>query len=145
MEMISVVAGICYREGEILLGRRHESEGRFAGYWEFPGGKVEDGESLEQALQREFEEELGCAVSRLQFFEKMNWDYPDRKVQLQFFLVRLDCEDPQLLKLNAHSELAWHSVDVALNLNLLPANFQIVEKIIRDRESVENFSSNQNR
>ncbi len=125
----SVVAGIFRKDGKILMGRRHDREGRFAGFWEFPGGKIEDGESDEVALCREFQEELECNVISSTHFKTVSWEYPDRIIELKFFLVELDHVDVSRTDLSAHSELKWVSVDEALASMVLPANRQIIEAL----------------
>lgn len=112
------------------MGRRHDREGRFAGFWEFPGGKIEVGESDEEALSREFQEELECEVTFREHFKTVSWEYPDRIIDLKFFLVELDQVDVARTDLSAHSELKWVGVEEALALMVLPANRQIIEALI---------------
>ena len=88
MKRIHVVAGIIWNEdgSKVLISLRpdHLHKG---GYWEFPGGKVEQGESLEEALARELYEELRVSFSESSHFKQINFDYPDKKVKLDFFEV----------------------------------------------------------
>jgi len=125
----SVVAGIYKKDGKILMGRRHDREGRFAGFWEFPGGKIEAGESDEQALCREFQEELETEVISSEHFKTVSWEYPDRVIELKFFMVELADVDVSRTDLSAHSELKWVPVEEALSLLVLPANRQIIEAL----------------
>lgn len=127
----SVVAGIFYKEGRVLMGRRHDCEGRFAGYWEFPGGKIEDGESDEEALRREFQEELSCAVHRSEHFQTLEWEYPDRVIELRFYFVDLPDQDWSSTSWPAHSELKWYAVSEAMNECVLPANKKILEDLAK--------------
>jgi 8-oxo-dGTP diphosphatase len=129
MRRYSVAVGISFHSGRVLLGRRIRSESQYAGYWEFPGGKIELGESSVDALKREFREELGTEVLRHQDFVQMDWVYPDRIVDLHFFLVKLSEVKTELLERNAHSEIRWVPLDEALLLNLLPANIEIVQRL----------------
>lgn len=139
MRRYSVAAGISFHEGCILLGRRIRSESQFAGYWEFPGGKIEEGESDVEALRREFMEELGVEVLRHQSFIQLEWAYPDRIVDLNFFLVELSEVQPALLKKNAHSEIEWMSLEKAMNCELLPANVEVFQKIKSQMPIIERF------
>jgi 8-oxo-dGTP diphosphatase len=126
---VKVAVGICQHEGRILLGRRMDGDGFFGGYWEFPGGKVDPGESVEQALVREFSEELGVRVESSQAYRTVVWTYPDRQVDLHFFQVSLAHHDLDLFHRNAHQELGWFSVDEALGLQVLPANVDILKSL----------------
>jgi 8-oxo-dGTP diphosphatase len=83
---ILVAAGILRREGTVLACQRHHSDA-YGGQWEFPGGKVEDGESLEAALRRELEEELGIKAEIGAEVFRQRHRYPDRHVEVVFFGV----------------------------------------------------------
>ncbi len=79
-----VVAALINKEGEILLSSRPEPK-VYAGYWELPGGKVEKGESLAQALSRELEEELGIIPKDFKEVDCEEFSYPHADVRLHFF------------------------------------------------------------
>ena len=84
---INVVAGLIFRDGRLLACQRHEKSG-FPLKWEFPGGKVESGESDADALRRELKEELGISVSAMTFFHEHEHAYPDGPdVLLRFFKI----------------------------------------------------------
>jgi 8-oxo-dGTP diphosphatase len=124
-----VVAGIFYKDGRVLMGKRHDREGRFAGYWEFPGGKIETGESDQEALVREFREELYCAVDRTKHFRTLTWEYPDREIELRFYMVELSELDLTRDDFEAHSEFAWYALPEARAQQVLPANQKILEAL----------------
>src|SRR5262245_10160946 len=84
MQSIRVVAAIISMAGKFLITQRPEN-GQLAGLWEFPGGKVEPEESLEQALVREIEEEIGVVIQVLGEYFQVEHHYPTRSVQLHFF------------------------------------------------------------
>jgi len=126
---MKVAVGICQFDQRLLMGRRFDHDGFYGGYWEFPGGKVDPGESPQDALVREFWEELGVQVKSYAFFRLVEWQYPSRKVELHFFNVQLDQHDLRLFLTNAHQELRWVSVDEALALNVLPANVDILKSL----------------
>lgn len=82
---IDVVAGILHQEGRILIARRSCEEHR--GEWEFPGGKIEPGESPVEALQRELDEELGIFVHQPSVLGAVLHNYPAKQVHIMFFAV----------------------------------------------------------
>ena len=84
---INVVAGLIFRDGRLLACQRHEKSA-FPLKWEFPGGKVESGESDADALRRELKEELGISVNAMTFFHEHEHAYPDGPdVLLRFFKI----------------------------------------------------------
>ena len=84
---INVVAGLIFRDGRLLACQRHEKSA-FPLKWEFPGGKVESGETDAGALRRELKEELGISVSAMTFFHEHEHAYPDGPdVSLRFFKI----------------------------------------------------------
>ena len=103
-ERIEVVGAVVERAGRILITRRREGT-HLAGLWEFPGGKCEPGESLEEALRRELREELGVSVEVGDAVETIDWDYPEKRVRLAFFRCALQGE-PRPLE---GQEMAWVS------------------------------------
>ena len=91
---VEVAAGLIFREGKLLIAQRH-AEAHLGGLWEFPGGKREAGESYEQCLQRELQEELGVTVVVGELFETVDHAYPEKAVHLRFFLCQLAAGEPQ--------------------------------------------------
>src|SRR5204863_205098 len=101
---IDVAVGILMKpNGDVLLGRRPEGK-PYAGYWEFPGGKVETGESILDALKREFVEELGMQVMSAEPWCGVEHVYPHAHVRLHFYISRDWQGEPQSLEGQA---LAW--------------------------------------
>ena len=91
---LEVVAGILLRpDGQVFLASRPEGRA-YAGYWEFPGGKVEPGETLQAALARELLEELGIVVSEMQRWITRVFVYPHATVRLNFFRIATWQGDP---------------------------------------------------
>ena len=103
LPIVPVAAGLIFRDGLLLLARRPEGT-HLAGLWEFPGGKLEPGESFEQALHRELMEELGVSVKVGQCLFEITHEYPARKFHLRFFQCSLEYGNPQPL---GCAELAW--------------------------------------
>lgn len=86
-KITDVAVGVLVRDdGSYLLGSRPEGK-PYAGYWEFPGGKLEENESVEQALYRELNEELGIQISGSQPWEVIEYDYPHAYVRLHIHRV----------------------------------------------------------
>jgi len=124
-----VVAGICIQNEKVLLGRRRKDDGVFGGYWEFPGGKVEAGESDEVALKREFFEELNVELGEAKYFKTLHWNYPDKTLELRFYLVAIPAAQLSKIKLNVHDELEWVQIENVDRQSLMPANLEILENI----------------
>lgn len=103
---ITVCAAIIQRNGLVLIARR-PSKGLLGGLWEFPGGKVEQGESLQEALTREIREELGAEISVEQNFGEYHHAYTHFKVTLHAWLSILTGDDPTALEA---SEIRWVEV-----------------------------------
>lgn len=101
---IDVVAAVIEAEGRFLLAQRPVGK-VYAGYWEFPGGKVEAGESDAQALSRELNEELGIHVRSATPWLVRRFVYPHAHVRLRFFRVTAWDGEPQALE---HQAIAWH-------------------------------------
>lgn len=119
---VDVAVGILIREnGDVLLAQRPVGK-PYAGYWEFPGGKVEHDEPIADALRREFEEELGIKVLLSEPWCGVEYVYPHAHVRLHFFLIRHWHGEPQSLEGQA---LAWQgSIGVA---PLLPATIPLIQ------------------
>lgn len=128
MRPIDVAVGILMQpDGNVLLAQRPDGK-PYAGYWEFPGGKVEPGESILAALKREFQEELGIAVQSAEPWCGVEHIYPHAHVRLHFYIVRHWLGAPQGLEGQA---FAWQGV-VAL-APLLPATVPLIEWLDRLR------------
>jgi 8-oxo-dGTP diphosphatase len=122
MKTVDVVAGILWRGGRFLAVERPQGRPR-AGFWEFPGGKIEQGETPEQALARELKEELGVDVRDFCFWRSVEHAYEDLAVRLRFFHVTGFAGEPQGLE--GH-RLAWLRCDEALRLRFLEADRPLV-------------------
>lgn len=122
---VPVAAGIIWREGRFLAARRPEGKAR-AGYWEFPGGKREPGESMEEALRRELFEELSIRCGRVRPWHINEHEYTDIRVELHFMHVLDFTGEPRP---NDGQELRWVSPDEARDMNFLPADAGVVQRI----------------
>ncbi|MES1181023.1 MAG: 8-oxo-dGTP diphosphatase MutT [Verrucomicrobiota bacterium] len=93
---IEVSAALIFRGGKLLVTQRR-AQAHLGGLWEFPGGKLEAGETFERCLVREIREELGVEISVGELFEEIVHDYPAKSVHLKFFICRLLAGEPQPL------------------------------------------------
>ena len=125
---INVAVGILMRDnGDVLLGQRPEGK-PYAGYWEFPGGKVEEYESIADALRREFVEELGITVVSAEPWCCVEHVYPHAHVRLHFYISREWQGEPQSLEGQA---FAWQG---AVGVTpLLPATIPLLEWLDQQR------------
>jgi len=103
MKSISVACAIAFKKDKVLLCRRGPGE-NLAGFWEFPGGKLEPGEEPETAIERELSEELGLASRAGKIFSESIHHYDDFSIRLIALYVDV-FEDPHVL--NAHDKYAW--------------------------------------
>ena len=121
---VNVAVGILMKSnGDVLLGQRPEGK-PYAGYWEFPGGKVEQDESILEALKREFMEELGVQIISAEPWCGVEYIYPHAHVRLHFYISREWIGEPQSLEGQA---FAWQGT-VAVE-PLLPATIPLIEFI----------------
>ena len=124
MKTIEVVAAIIKDKDTILATRR--GYGEFVNMWEFPGGKVEVGETNEEALIREIREELSITISVDQFVTTVDYDYPNFHLTMHCFLCT---QVNGTLTLNEHNDARWiHSSELD-ELNWLPADLEILQEL----------------
>jgi mutator protein MutT len=103
--VIEVSAGLVFHRGKLLITQRRPQD-HLGGLWEFPGGKREPGESYEQCLERELQEELGIAVVVGELIETVDHAYPEKTVHLRFFCCALRGDSPSPEAIGCHA-LAW--------------------------------------
>jgi 8-oxo-dGTP diphosphatase len=126
MNHFHVAAGILRdADGRILITER-VAGGPFHGMWEFPGGKIGDSETAVDALSRELAEELGITVTDAEPFMQLHHEYPDRIVDLEFFLVSGWDGEPAGLEGQGLRWLAASDLDPEV---LLPADAPVLERL----------------
>lgn len=121
----AAVAVILREDGKVLLGQRPEGKS-WAGWWEFPGGKVEDGETAAHALRREVHEELGIEVTDFSPWITREFSYPERHVRLNFFTVRAWQGEPHSKE---NQQLSWQDPAAVTVGPLLPANAPVLDAL----------------
>ena len=102
--------------------------GEFKGWWEFPGGKTEAGESLEHALKREIREELGAEIEVGELLDIVEWDYPNFHLTMHCFVCSLLSDT---LQLNEHEAEAWLGAESLHTVKWLPADEGLIPRIQR--------------
>ncbi len=123
--MTEVVAALIWAGDSFLICQRPASKARGL-LWEFVGGKVEPGETKEQALVRECREELNITVSVGEVFWEVTHTYPDLTVHLTLFHASIAQGTPELLE---HNDLRWITVDEIPQYDFCPADQEILEKL----------------
>ena len=124
MKTIEVVAAIIIKEGHVFATQR--GYGEWQGWWEFPGGKMEAGESPQEALRREIREELDAEISVGDFLETVEWDHPNFHLTMHCFVCSLLSES---LRLNEHEAATWLTLDTLNSVKWLPADEILLDKI----------------
>ena len=124
MQTIEVVAAIIIKEGQVFASQR--GYGEFHGWWEFPGGKMEAGESPLLALKREIREELDAEIEVKELLETVEWDYPNFHLTMHCFICNLLSES---LHLNEHEAATWLNLENLRSVKWLPADEILLDKI----------------
>jgi len=125
MKNIEVVAAIIHNvEGRVFATQR--GYGEWKDWWEFPGGKIEFGESPEEALKREIQEELSTIIGVDDFFCTVEYDYPKFHLTMHCYLCSLLTD---ALHLNEHEAAKWLSKEEMDNVKWLPADKEIIKKL----------------
>ncbi len=121
---IRVAAAIC-RDGSRILATQR-GYGNFKGFWEFPGGKLEEGETPEQALARELREELEVDISVGGLFTRVEYDYPDFHLSMLCYDCRIVSGSPVLRE---HLALRWLTPEEMGDLPWLPADLSVIRAL----------------
>ena len=125
LKRIEVVAAIIHdAEGRIFATQR--GYGEFKDGWEFPGGKMEAGETPEEALRREIWEELETRIEVERLVETVEWDYPQFHLTMHCYLCRVESGR---LELKEHEAARWLEKEELDEVDWLPADLQIIDKL----------------
>ena len=124
VKTIEVVAAIFIEDSKIFVAQR--GYGKYKGYWEFPGGKVEPGETHQEALMREIKEELSCVISVGDLVVSTTHEYPEMTVNLYCY----KCEILNgTLSLNEHMDAKWLDDTNLASVDWLPADIELVGEL----------------
>lgn len=124
MKTIEVVAAIIKHDNKIFTTRR--GYGEFENMWEFPGGKIEAGETREEALIREIKEELELNIEINSYLTTIDYDYSNFHLTMHCFICSIKSGK---LQLNAHNYAKWMIMEELNELNWVPADILVVDKL----------------
>ena len=127
MKTIRVAAAIIKKDNAIFATQR--GYGDFKDYWEFPGGKIEPGESPEEALHREIMEELKVTVGIDGYLTRVEYDYPDFHLSMDCFLCHLESGE---LTLTEHEAARWLKAEELEEVDWLPADVAVIGMIRKE-------------
>ena len=122
---INVSAGLVFRDGRLLITQR-QAGAHLGGLWEFPGGKLEPGETFEDCLVRELREELAIEVTVGELLETIEHQYPEKRVRLKFFRCAWRAHEPQALGCPA---FAWVTREELANYEFPAADTRLLGRL----------------
>lgn len=125
MKTINVVAAIIHDTQRRIFATQR-GYGEWKDWWEFPGGKIEPGETPEEALKREIREELAAEIEVRQLFTTVEYDYPKFHLTMHCYLCTLLSTTPQLLE---HQDARWLAIEELNSVKWLPADKDVIEKL----------------
>lgn len=129
MKTIKVVAAIIRSvdsKGKDIVFATQRGYGEYKDWWEFPGGKIEEGETPEEALVREIREELDAVITVEQFLTTVEYDYPTFHLSMDCFWCRLTEDHLTLLE---HEAAKWLPIDNIRQVDWLPADILVIDEI----------------
>jgi 8-oxo-dGTP diphosphatase len=130
--LVQVAVGVLIRADQTFLLTSRPEGKAYAGYWEFPGGKLEVGETVEQALRRELQEEIGITIQNCTVWKTERIDYPHALVQLNFCKVTQWTGELQMLE---SQSFAWQQLPVEVT-PVLPGTLPVLQWFAQERSFV---------
>ena len=124
MKTIRVVAAIIIEKGKVFATQR--GYGEFKDGWEFPGGKIEPGETSKAAIVREIKEELDTEIEVVKLLDTVEYDYPQFHLSMDCFICKIKSGD---LVLKEHEAAKWLTKENLDSVDWLPADLSLIEKI----------------
>ena len=126
--MKEVSAAIIIEDGKVLLARRAKGE-KLAGYWEFPGGKREEDETIDECLVREIREELSLDIEVVGEFDTSDYKYPGGQIRLIGLLAEIR---NGVVSKTVHDLVEWIDISSVLDYQLAPADIPLAERLRND-------------
>ncbi len=130
-----VVAAVIEKDGKIFCCQRGP-KGECAYKWEFPGGKIEPGETSEQALIREINEELKCTIKVNRFIATINHEYNEFTITMSIYLCSLTDGVPVLLE---HKNSVWCGIDELYKIDFAAADLKVIKKVKKLKDALDNI------
>jgi 8-oxo-dGTP diphosphatase len=125
--MINVVAGLIEKDGKYFIARRTTGNEEVLNKWEFPGGKIEEGEDPKKALEREMMEEFELEIVAGDYIDHVVYEYPTKTVDLQFYNAKVVGEE---IRMHIdHSDYRFISLDEINNYKFAPADQVFIDKL----------------
>ena len=128
MKTILVTGAIIQNDNNFLIGRRGKDE-KSAGMWEFPGGKLEEGESPKECIKRELKEELNIDAEIGELFSSYTYNYPHVSYELFFFKVNSFFGEPVK---SVHDMLKWEKLKNFYKYDFLPGDGPLIDKLVSE-------------
>jgi 8-oxo-dGTP diphosphatase len=128
--LVQVAVGVLVRDDQAFLLTSRPEGKAYAGYWEFPGGKLEAGETVEEALRRELQEEIGITIENCLLWKTERIDYPHALVQLNFCKVTQWTGELQMLEAQS---FAWQQLPVMVK-PVLPGTLPVLQWFAQERQ-----------
>lgn len=132
MKTIKVAAAIIIHDNKIFATQR--GYGEFKDGWEFPGGKIEEGETPQEALAREIKEELDTEIEVKDFLEAVEYDYPEFHLSMDCFFCTIKSGE---LVLKEHEAAKWLTAETLDSVDWLPADQALVQSIKKHMEEIQ--------
>lgn len=132
MKTIKVAAAIIIHDNQIFATQR--GYGEFKDGWEFPGGKIEEGETPQEALAREIKEELDTEIEVKDFLETVEYDYPEFHLSMDCFFCTIKSGE---LVLKEHEAAKWLTAETLDSVDWLPADQALVQSIKKHMEEIQ--------
>ena len=126
--MKEVSAAIIIEDGKVLLARRAKGE-KLEGYWEFPGGKREENETIDECLVREIREELSLDIEVVGEFDTSDYKYPGGQIRLIGLLAEIQ---NGVISMTVHDLVEWIEISSVLDYQLAPADIPLAERLKND-------------
>ena len=136
MKQIVTAAGVIVNhKGEILCTKRDVGKYDYVSLkWEFPGGKIEEGETPRQTLERELREELNIKVEIGEFYYHVEHDYPDFHLSMAVFKCKFN---EQEISMNVHKEIMWMKPQDMMQLDWAAADIPVAQKVFSEAKSFQ--------